>query len=584
MPESKMSEPIYAFVVEHNVEIPMRDGTILRAEIYRPQAEGRYPAIVERVAYPLESRCKGNGEFFASRGYVFIGQNVRGALASEGEFRPFRDDAWGANRDGYDTVEWIAAQPWCDGNVGMVDGSYSGFTQYMILPTRPPHLKAVFVREGGSDPYRDWAFRGGAYGLKLSLEWALSNVLRFLSHESAPPGAETAPPSEPARRRLEAAEREAESWLRHLPLKSCPPLEGLADWYFNDLAHPEDGPYWWSMNLSTAFQEVETPAFHLGGWFDVFLGGTLRSFEGLQKHGRTRTCRESQRLVVGPWIHGPGNVGKREVGELDFGPNAWFDLYETRLRWYDYWLKGLDNGIMDSPPVRVFLMDDNRWLEMATWPPATVDYREMYFRQGTGRSVASLNNGRLSFQSPRMDEHPDSYIYDPNDPIPSLITYPELGPRDHRSVEGRTLTYTSDILEKDLAVVGPIKAVLYSLSSAPDTDWVVRLCDVWPDGRSMSVCDGILRARYRHSLERAELITPGQIYRFEVDMLATAQVFQAGHRVRVQVTSSDFPRYDRNLNTGGPFGEEVRGQVAVNTVFHDALRPSHILLPVMDRT
>jgi len=570
-----MSEPIYEFVIEHNVEIPMRDGTILRAEVYRPQAEGRYPALVERVAYPLESRCKGNGEFFASRGYVMVGQNVRGALASDGDFRLLRDDAWGANRDGYDTIEWVAAQPWCSGKVGMLDGTFSGFTQYMILPTRPPHLTAIFVREGGSDACRDWSYRGGAHRLSLHRGWAMKNTARFLGHESAPPGAEA------ARQRLEAALEEMESWYRHLPLKSCPPLEGLAGWYFDDLDHPADGPYWWPVNLSHLFNEVDTPTVHLGGWFDVFLGGTLRSFQGIQKHGRTAACRRSQRLIVGPWIHGPGNVGRRETGELDFGADAWFDLHGYRLRWYDHWLKGIENGIMGESPVRVFLMGANRWLEMETWPPPDANYRQMYFREGGGRTGASLNGGGLSFQPPEAAERPDSFLYDPDDPIPSLIAYPELGPRDHRPLESRMLTYTSEMLQEDLVVVGPIKAVLHGLSSAPDTDWVVRLCDVWPDERSMSVCDGILRARYRNSLERAELMTPGQVYRFEVDMLATAQVFKAGHRVRVEVTSSDFPRYDRNLNTGGPFGEEVRGQAAVNTIFHDGMRTSYILLPVL---
>jgi putative CocE/NonD family hydrolase len=210
-----------------------------------------------------------------------------------------------------------------------------------------------------------------------------------------------------------------------------------------------------------------------------------------------------------------------------------------------------------------------------------VRYEPVYFREGNGESGASLNDGRLAFEKPQGAERPDSFSYDPEEPVPSLASAIDAVPMDYHSLEKRMLTYTTDALEQPLTVVGPVKATLFGLSSAPDTDWVVRLCDVWPDGRSMSVCDGILRARYRNSSEREELMTPNQIYRFEVDMWATAQVFQAGHRLRVQVTSSDFPRYDRNLNTGGVWGEEVRGQVAVNTVFHDALRPSHVLLPVM---
>jgi putative CocE/NonD family hydrolase len=569
------SQPIYEVEVERNIPVPMRDGTILRADIYRPRAEGRFPVLVERVAYELVSRCRANGEYYASRGYVFVGQNVRGAFASEGEFDPFRDDGWGANRDGYDTIEWAATQPWSNGNVGMVDGSYSGFTQYMVAPTRPPHLKALFVREAGGDLYRDWVFRGGAHQLAFTRSWTMRTRLAHLQYESAPPGTAA------QRARLEHAVAELESWYRMLPLKWCPPLEGVADWYFTHLAHPEDGPYWWQTNMCLRFAEVDVPILHFGAWFDVFLDGTLRAFQGIRTQSRSEHCRRNQRLIIGPWIHGPGAAGRSTAGELDFGPQAVFDLQAYRLRWYDYWLKGIQNGVMDEPAVRLFLMGDNRWLEFDRWPPPGITYRPLYFREGTGASAASLNNGGLTFEPPSAPERPDSFVYDPEDPVPSLLLYPELGPRDHRPVEGRMLTYTTPVLEQDLTVIGPVKAVLYGMSSAPDTDWVVRLCDVWPDGRSMSVCDGILRARYRHSLERPELLVPGKVERFEVDLWSTAQVFKAGHRLRVQVTSSDFPRYDRNLNTGGPFGEEARGQVAVNTIFHDALRPSHLLLPVM---
>jgi len=574
MQNPQAPEPTHTVHVDRNIPVPMRDGTVLCADIYRPEAEGKYPVLVERVAYELTRRCKANGEFFASRGYVFVGQNVRGAFGSEGQFIPFQDDGWGANRDGYDTVEWAGVQPWSSGSVGLVGGSYSGTAQYLALPTRPPHLKAAFIREGASDAYRDCLFRNGAYQLQICRGWAMQNVLAFLQHRAAPE-------TEASRRRLEKAMEEIENWLRHLPLKSCPPLEGLADWHFSALDHPQDGPIWWEANLSLRFSEADTPVVHLGGWFDIALDSTLRSFQGIRKAGRSETCRKAQRLVIGPWIHGPQNVGKQKVGELNFGPEAAYDLNAHRLAWYDHWLKGANNGVLDTPPVRVFLMGENRWLDLEDWPPEGVAYRPAYLHEGTGRNDASLNNGRLTFTSPESTERPDSFVYDPDDPVPSLIVYPGGGPADHRSIEGRMLTYTSEALDTDLTVIGPVKAVLYGLSSVLDTDWVVRLCDVWPDGRSMPVCDGILRARYRDSLEHTELMIPQQIYRFEVDLWATAQVFKAGHRLRVQVTSSDFPRYDRNLNTGGPFGEEARGVAAVNTVFHDAMRPSHLLLPVI---
>jgi putative CocE/NonD family hydrolase len=561
------SPPAPAIRIERNVPVAMRDGTVLRADVYRPRAPGRYPVLVERTPYDVVLRLQEHGEYFATRGYAFVAQNVRGRFASEGEYRFLDDDGWGANRDGYDTVEWAAAQPWSTGEVGVLGGSYSGYTQYALAPTRPPHLRAMYVRQGPLAPYGLFA-RGGAHQLRLLREWILrALLLAQLQHPSAPPG------SEAVRARLEQALEEVESWCRHLPLASFPPAEGLADWYLAQLAHPEDGPHWWDRDAALKLSDVAVPAVHLGGWFDPFLDATIRAFQGIRAPG--------QRLLIGPWIHWAPGVDKRRVGELDFGPDADVDLNALRGRWFDHWLKGAANGAADGPPVRIFLMGANRWLDYEAWPPAGVVATALYLREGGGRDAASLNNGRLTLAAPDAAERPHSFVYDPAEPVPSLLTYPQQGPRDHRPVEGRLLTYTTDPLERDLTVVGPVGAVLYGLSTAPDTDWVVRLCDVWPDGRSLSVCDGILRARYRDSLERAELLRPGQVYRFEVDLWATAQVFAAGHRLRVQVTSSDFPRYDRNLNTGGPFGAEVRGRAAVNTVFHDAGRASHVVLPVV---
>src|SRR6266849_3815243 len=500
------SQPEFEVEIERQVPVPMRDGTILRADVYRPAASGRFPVVVERVAYELGARVGAYGPYYAQRGYAVVGQNVRGAYASEGELVPFRDDGSGAHQDGYDTVEWAAAQPWSNGNVGMLDGSYSGFTQYLVAPTRPPHLRALSPREGGGDLYRDWVFRDGANQLYFTRSWTLQTCLGWLSHPAA---AAKAPG---VRERLERALAEGlDPVLANLPLNECAPLAGLplARWYFEHLSHPDDGAYWQALRMTTRYAEVDVPMLHIAGWFD-------------------------------------------------------------------YLLKGVANGALDGPPVRAFLMGANRWLELDSWPPAGVTYRPLFLHQGTGASA-----GSLSFDRPGAAEAPDSFTYDPREPVPSLIVYPQLGPKDHRPVEDRVLTYTSDVLETDLVVAGPVTANLHASSSAPDTDWIVRLCDVWPDGRSMSVCDGILRARYRESLMHATLLTPGEVYEFQVDLWSTAQVFKAGHRLRVHVTSSDFPRYDRNLNTGGPFGTESHSAIAVNTVFHDAMRASHLALPIL---
>jgi putative CocE/NonD family hydrolase len=564
-----ISEAEYEVTIEREVPVPMRDGTILRADVYRPAPSGRFPVVLERVAYELGARVGAYGPYYAKRGYAVVGQNVRGTYASDGELSPMRDDGWRVNQDGYDTVEWAAAQPWSNGNVGMVDGSYSGFTQYQVAPTRPPHLRALSPREAGGDPYRDWHYRNGASQLYLERSWTLQTSLGWLSH---PKAAARAPG---AREEIERAlSKGLAPLLEHVPLIECPPIQDLqlARWYFDDLKHPEYDAYWQDLSMDSRLADVDVPMLHVGGWFDIFLDGTLRAFRGLRAHARTEAARRAQRLVVGPWIHGPANTAQQRAGEVDYGPGAIYDLHANRVRWYDHWLKGVDNGVMDGPAVRAFLMGANRWLDLDTWPPPGITYRPLYLHQ----------ENIVSFGVPESNESADTFTYDPLRPVPSQVLYPDLGPKDYRSLEERMLCYTSDVLQSDLTVAGPVTAVLHASSSALDTDWVVRLCDVWPDGRSLSVCDGILRARYRDSSSHTTLLKPNEAYAFRVDLWSTAQVFKAGHRLRVHVASSDFPRYDRNLNTGGLIATETRSVVAVNTVFHDAARPSHLLLPTLD--
>ncbi len=575
---SLITETTYEIQVDQDIPVPMRDGIILRADIYRPKAEGKYPIIIERTqGWRGEGgthQCPGKGRSFAPKGYVYIAQDVRGAFESEGQFYMGRNDGWDVNRDGYDTIEWAAAQSWSNGNVATVGTCGTGMTAFQATPTCPPHLKTSFLNIPGDE--KNYSYRNNVYRLSLHRGEAFWFQLLQLQHETAPAG------SEATRARLETAmanPEEMESWFCYMPLMDFPPAEFMGAWYFNALDHPEDGPYWWGNDVSLKYNEISVPIMHLTGWFDFALGPNLGNFTGIQRNGRSDSCRKGQRLIVGPWGH--LNLGERQIGELDFGSEAAIDIDAIQLSWFDYWLKGVQNEVVEDLPVKLFLMGDNRWIEMETWPPSDVDYQPLFFREGYGCSSESLNNGRLTFEIPRSAENPDSFNYDPEDPIPSLASDIDALPRDYQSLEGRMLTYTTDPLEQPLRVVGPVKATLYGLSSAPDTDWVVRLCDVWPDGRSLSVCDGILRSRYRNSTESEELLVSNQVYRFDVDMWATAQTFLPGHRIRLQVTSSDFPRYDRNLNTGGPFGQEVRGRVAVNTLFHDALRPSHVVLPIM---
>ena len=552
--------------------VTMRDGTTLYADVHLPAGQGPFPALLERTPYSKDNSPEvqvGAPAFFAAQGYAVVIQDVRGRFKSEGEFVPFQDDGWGANRDGLDTVEWAAGQPWCNGAVGTIGGSYSGATQYRLAPTRPPHLRAMVVREASADFHAEWVYHGGAFELGFMLGWTVEWAHKNLAHQAT--GAEF------ARRKgvWEKALTEIESWQRQLPLAPNPLLTGLADWYNDYLAHPDDSAYWRQWSIEQQHAEIETPICHLGGWFDIFLNGTLKNFTGLRAHARTAAARRAQRLIVGPWIHGPWNMPKPAQGEVDFGPEAARDYNALRLPWFDYWLKGQPNGLMDEPAVQLFVMGENKWRTADDYPWPGTRETAWYLHAG----------GRLDAKAPSEPEQPDSYRYDPDDPVPTrggnTLNLPG-GPFDQRPIEGRCLTYTSEPLAQDLTIIGGVRCILYALSSAPDTDWVVRLTDVHPDGFSRLLCDGILRARYRGSAAAPALLNPDQLYEYVVDLWATANTFLAGHRIRVAVTSSSFPRFDRNLNTGGLSAAETARQIAFNTIFHDARRTSRVILPIVD--
>ncbi|MGH2461292.1 MAG: CocE/NonD family hydrolase [Chloroflexota bacterium] len=576
----QQSEPVYDVQLQRDVPAAMRDGTRLRADVYLPKGAGPWPTLLERTPYNKETSSEvalGAPEYYASRGYAVVIQDVRGRFKSDGAFYPFHDDGWRTNRDGYDTVEWIAAQPWSNGKVGTIGGSYSGATQYQMLPTRPPHLTAQFVRESSSDYRAEWVYRGGALELAFVLPWALNVTLSNVAH--------LVPPEEVERRAavLTGVREEIDTWFTDRPLAPCRFLAGLSDWYNEWLDHPDDGPFWWQWNVALKHHEVDTPVYHLGGWFDGFLRGTLENFKGLRTGARSERTRAAQKLIIGPWVHGPTNIDKRVVGEIDYGPEAAVQFNPLRLRWFDHWLKGTDTGVTEEPTVRFFTMGANVWQTASDWPPPDARPLVLYLAGGKSGSAQSLNDGRLSFSAPGATDQPDSYLSDPNEPVPTRgggFLGALNGGYDQRPVEPRVLTYTSEPLTKDLELSGTVTATLYAMSSARDTDWIARISDVAPDGESRIVADGILRARYRSSLERPELLTPNQMEKFEVDCWSTSNRFQAGHRIRVAVTSSCFPRWDANPNTGEPFGRNKAGVVALNTVFHDAFRPSSVTLSV----
>jgi putative CocE/NonD family hydrolase len=351
------------------------------------------------------------------------------------------------------------------------------------------------------------------------------------------------------------------------------------DW----LAHPDYDAYWKPLNVEEMFDRIAIPVHTLGGWFDIFSQGTLRGYVGMSQKGATEQARKMSSLVIGPWGHGPS----QKTGALDFGARANVDALAIQLRWYDYFLKGIDNGLTTEPPVKLFVMGRNEWAYEREYPLARTMYRPFYFASG-GQANGDRGDGRLTWEKPTGAAF-DRFRYDPNDPVRSLGgnnccgTPTEAGPQDQRPIEGRrdVLVYTSDFLDDEVEVTGPVKVVLHASSDAPDTDFVAKLVDVYPDGSSYNMAEGILRARYREGLGQPRPLTPGEVYRLEIDLVGTSVAFRRGHRIRVQVTSSHFPQFDRNPNTGAPFGQTSAVRVAEQTIYHDSARPSHVVLPVI---
>lgn len=576
-------------IIDKAIPVPMSDGTKLAADIYRPKADGRFPAIVERTPYNREEsvilRTK-TPQYFAERGFVFVVQDVRGRFGSEGTWYPFRDDGWGKNRDGFDTIEWVAGQAWCNGNVATAGGSFAGQTQMFLAPTRPPALRCCFVREAASDLAEQWCYRGGAFEWGFNLDWCMRHGALSMRRQLG---------------MLEKAIQGDESRFGTIPLGRQPELADSFRWLHDLLDHADDEDYWDEFNFEKQYRNIETPIYHMAGWFDIFLDGSLRNFAGLQKKARTDEARQSQKLIIGPWIHGPSvhdPAFARHVGDMDFGPEALLDFNAEMYRWYDYWLNNTATGVLDEPRVRYFLMGANEWRTADTWPPPDVESQRWFLHEGKSGSADSLNDGVLSPEKPGRREQSDSFEYDPARPVPSkggntLYRGPAktssaegspdfsgtAGPRDQRAIEPLGLTYTSEPLESDLDVVGQVRMVLFASSSCEDTDFVVRLSDVHPDGRSILVVDGILRAHYRRGRFKPRRLKPGRVYRFEIELWSTAWRFHAGHRLRVAVTSSNFPRFDRNLNTAARPNKSAKMKIATNSVYHDKKYPSHLVLP-----
>ena len=551
----------------YDVKVPMRDGVNLSADIYFPRGEqGPFPVILTRTPYDnMTEESLEAGRFYPQHGYVLVAQDVRGRNDSDGDFYPYLNDF----NDGHDTVEWIGAQPWCDGNVGMVGASYVGYVQWQAASMGSSYLKAIVPRVIGANMYETGWYQGGAFHLGTAAMWAM----RY-----------------DGRTRQDIFDYNWEQLFKKLPLAELDREAGKDVHFFRDwIAHPDYDDYWRAQSIEERYPNIKVPVLQIGGWYDVLVRGTFHHFTEMREHGGSELARQNQRAVVGPWIHSACST--TFAGELDFGAISMLDLQEVELRWFDHWLKGKDNGAERDAPLRLFVMGSNEWRDENEWPLARTQFTPYYFHSGGGANSLE-GDGSLS-TIPPVDEPPDGFVYNPAFPVPTrggnTCCNPELVPwgvYDQRPIEYRNdvLVYTSEPLEEDLEVTGPISVKLYASTDGRDTDFTAKLVDVHPDGYAVNLCDNIMRARYHESREYQTLLEPGRVYEFTIDLWMTSNVFLKGHRIRVDVTSSNFPRFDRNPNTGNTFGQDTELRTAHQTIVHDEAHPSHILLPVIPKS
>ncbi len=589
----------YKVITENNVPMQTRDGVTLHADVMRPDTPGRFPVLLSRTPYSKKGSDDPNGPnyLFARYGYVSIIQDCRGRFESDGEY----DTIFQEIADGYDAVEWAARLPWANGRVGTTGQSYLGLTQYMIAchDPMPPSLQAMAPVSASSDYHASWIYHtGGASLWGWMIPYAIFKGLNTLKRQGRNDLVEKMkdyveggefPLPRKTRFGFNAFTPLTEDWYRHLPLKDWSELlKETAPYVAEHIKQADNGEYWDRANVNRHAASVSTPMLHVTSWYDIFAEGGPSAYQSIKANSQFEVARTGQRLIIGPWghllpYHMPSSRG---TGDIDFGPAALIDLNETLLRWFDYWLKDVANGIVDEPPVTIFTLGENRWQNLSDWPPPNMR-QVRYFLHSEQGANSLLGDGTLSTVPPSR-ERADTYGYDPNNPVPSLgggnLTI-DIGVQDQRPVEERNdvLVYTSAPLEQPLEITGPVTVALWASSSAVDTDFTAKLVDVHPDGYAQNLLDGIIRARYRDSETTPQLMESGKPYPFTVDLWATSNVFLPGHCIRLEISSSNFPRFDRNLNTGEPFGEGTQGVSAQQTVFHQDDRASYVLLPVIPR-
>ena len=563
----------FSVVTQSGVEAKMRDGTVLRADIYRPNADGKFPVLLQRTPYDKRNEA-GFAIKAVERGFVVVVQDVRGRYTSEGEWYPFKNES----NDGYDTVEWAAALPSSNGKVGMFGGSYVGATQMLTAIAHPPHLAGLCPVVTASNYHDGWTYQGGAFEQWFNESWTSGLAQDTLDREvlrntNAVNGMWTTPLSEYPLFKLPKAEADSELSRTLAP-------------YFRDwLAHPDYDDYWKRWSIEEHYTEINVPILSVAAWYDIFLGGSLRNYVGIKEFGASEVARKGQRLMV--TIGGHAGSG-RKIGDIDFGPSAEFDEDAVILDWYDFLFKGATNKFSSPKPVKLFVMGANQWRDEDDWPLPRA-HEVKYFLHSSGKANSVRGDGALDTTMPRK-EAPDHYKYDPTNPAPTIGgplccdgKHLKPGPRDQRPVEARddVLIFSTPAMSQDTEVTGPVRIELFASSSAVDTDFLAKLVDVGPDGFAQNLTEGIVRARYRDSQEHPALMNPDQIYKFSIDMWATSNVFKKGHRLRLEVSSSNFPRFDRNLNTGEEPAFATKSIPATNSIYHDADHPSVLIVQIV---
>jgi len=548
-------------VIEREVPAVMRDGTILRANVHRPDRGGPYPVLVMRTPYGMARRKFAR---FVKAGYIVVCQDGRGRYTSEGTWESFLRFQTHDAEDGYDTVEWAAKLPGSNGKVGTFGASYNAFLQWRLAPLRPPSLVSMAAF---SIPARYTDLEGpGAIRPGRRLRWWMFTMTPDIRRRAG----RTA--SEEYQR---FADPKAKRWLSFLPWLELPR---------EVFEHETEAVHYWMNNphldpwkLDEGCREISVPNFDIVGWHD-HCNGDMLLYRTMVAEGKTETARKGSRIMIGPWSH--SGRGRRKYGDIDFGPEAAVDTVALEIRWFDYWLKGKANGVDKDPPVKIFVMGENKWRDEPRWPLRRTKERVLFLTSG-GRANTPAGDGKLVEHSPRTPGS-DRYVYDPEDPVPSLhgdASFTRAADQRQLAHRRDILVYQTDPVAERIEVTGHPVVELYAASSAPDTDWIVRLIDVAPDGLARDVSMGLVRARYREGLDKPSLIEPGKVVKYTIRMDATSNAFLPGHRIRLDVTSSDFPNYDRNHNTAADQNADPVLKTAQQTIYHGGEHATRIILP-----